>query len=174
VGFFSSSNNGTSFDADLNILTQPEEVIGFEGSVNVQATQALNVGATFSYVEGEVDLGGDGTFDEDLPTVRIPPEKLTIYANYQPTEWWNIYAQILYSGTQSNNSTAFGGGVDIDDYILVDLQSSFDVGPGELSVGITNLLNNAYLPVINQAFNFQFSNVQGPGRRISFAYRLPF
>lgn len=174
VGFFSSSDNGVSFDEDLNILTRPEEIWGFEASLNVQPTDQLDFGATLSLIDGEVDIDNDGAFDEDLPTVRIPPEKVTAYVNYAPLDWWGLNAQVFYSGTQSNNSTAFGGGVEVDDYVLVDLHSTFDVGPGQLSVGVTNLLNNAYLPVINQAFNSQFSNVQGPGRRISFGYRVSF
>ncbi len=174
VGFHSTSDNGTSFDPSLNIITQPERIFGFEASIAVQATDQLRLGGTFSLVNGEVDLNDDGEFDEDLPTTRIPPEKITFFADYAPYPWWDLYGQIFYSGTQSNDSTAFGGGSDIEDYVLVDLFSSFDVGPGELSIGVTNLLNNDYLPVINQAFNAQFSNVQGPGRRVSFGYRVAY
>ncbi|MEM8771316.1 MAG: TonB-dependent receptor [Pseudomonadota bacterium] len=174
VGFFSGSDNGATFDTNLEILTQPEEIWGFEASMNIQPTDQLDFGATLSIIDGEVDLDDDGDFDEDLPTTRIPPEKVTAYVNYAPYDWWDLRAQLFYSGTQSNNSTAFGGGSEIDSYTLIDLYSSFDVGPGALSVGVTNLLNNDYLPVINQAFNFQFSNVQGPGRRLSFAYRVRF
>ncbi len=174
VGFHSTSDNGTSFDTSLNIITQPERIYGFEASLTVQATDELRLGGTFSLVDGEVDLNDDGTFDEDLPTTRIPPEKITFFADYAPYPWWDLHGQIFYSGTQSNDSTAFGGGSDIEDYVLVDLHSRFQVGPGELTVGVTNLLNNDYLPVINQAFNFQFSNVQGPGRRVSFGYRVAY
>ncbi|MEM7004467.1 MAG: TonB-dependent receptor [Pseudomonadota bacterium] len=174
VGFFSESNNGTTFDDALNIITQPEEIRGVEVSLEVDVMDNLTLGTTFSYADGEVDLDDDGTFDEDLPTTRITPEKLTVYADFSPLDWWTVHGQLLYSGTQSNNSTTFGGGVDIENYVLVDLQSTFNVGPGILSIGITNLLNEDYFPVVNQAFNSQFANVQGPGRRINFAYKLPF
>jgi iron complex outermembrane receptor protein len=172
VTFFSESDNGASFDADLNILTQPEEIWGFEASGYFEVTDQLGVGATYSFVDGEVDLDGDGEFDEDLPTTRIPPEKITAFADYAITDIWDVSTQLFYSGDQSNNSTAFGGGQDIDSYVLIDLHSSIEAGPGRLSVGVTNLLNNDYLPVINQAYNSQFSNVQGPGRRLSIAYRV--
>ncbi|MEM9670007.1 MAG: TonB-dependent receptor [Pseudomonadota bacterium] len=174
VGFFSESNNGTTFDDELNIITQPEEIKGIEVLIEVTPFEDLTIGSTFSYADGEVDLDDDGVFDEDLPTTRITPEKVTVYADYSPLDWWTLHGQLLYSGDQSNNSTTFGGGVDIEDYALVDIQSTFDVGPGVLSVGITNLFNEDYVPVVNQAFNSQFSNVQGPGRRINFAYKLPF
>ncbi|MEM9439480.1 MAG: TonB-dependent receptor [Pseudomonadota bacterium] len=172
--FYSESNNGTSFDEDLNILTRPEEIWGFEASVNVDVNEKIGFGGTLSLIDGRVDTDDDGDFDEDLPTTRIPPTKVTVYGDYSPREWWDLRAQVLYSGNQSNDSTDFGGGTDIDDYVLVDVLSSFDVGPGELTVGVTNLFNNDYLPVINQAFNSQFSNVQGPGRRIGIAFTMRF
>ncbi|WP_374764117.1 hypothetical protein [Yunchengibacter salinarum] len=46
--------------------------------------------------------------------------------------------------------------------------------PGRFELGVTNLFNNHYLPVINQAFNSQFANVRGPGRRISIGYRVSY
>ncbi len=172
--FFSKSNNGTSFDDDLNIITQPEEIWGFEASVDVQPLKNVGLGGSVSIIKGRVDLDDDGDLDEDLPTTRIPPTKVTAYGTYSPSDKWDLRAQIFYSGTQSNDSTAFGGGNDIDDYFLVDLLSRHEVGPGELTLGVTNLFNNDYLPVINQAYNFQFSNVQGPGRRVSVAYAVRF
>ncbi|RMB04668.1 TonB-dependent receptor [Eilatimonas milleporae] len=174
AGFYSESDNGASFDQDLNILTLPEEIWGFEAAVNVSPADNLRLGGTLSLIDGRTDLDNDGNFDEDLPTTRVPPEKITGYVDYAPKDWWRVFAQIFYSGTQSNNSTAFGGGSEIDDYVLVDLYNNFDIGPGELSVGVTNLFDTAYLPVINQAFNSQFSNVQGPGRRVSLTYRIRY
>lgn len=174
VGFYSESDNGTSFDADLNILTQPEEIRGAELSAAVRPSDSLEIGGTYSYIEGEVDLDDDGSFEEDLPTTRIPPEKITAYVEYQALERWRLRGRVLYSGTQSNDSTAFGGGNDIEDYALVDVQSTLDVGPGQLDIGVTNLLNKTYLPVINQAYNFQFANVRGPGRRVSLSFRLGY
>lgn len=167
AAFYSESDNGTSFDEDLNILTQPEEIRGVELSFALRPTESIELGGTYSYADGEVDLDDDGNFDEDLPTTRIAPEKITAFVDYQLLERWRLLGRLLYSGSQSNDSTAFGGGNDIDDYVLVDLYSMFEIGPGQLEIGVTNLFNEAYLPVINQAFNFQFSNVQGPGRRVS-------
>lgn len=172
--FYSESNNGTSFDENLQIITRPEEIWGFEASINVDVTEQIGFGGTLSLIDGQVDTDDDGDFDEDLPTTRIPPTKVTVYGDYSPYEWWDLRAQVFYSGNQSNDSTDFGGGTDIDDYVLVDVLSSFDVGPGELTIGVTNLLNNDYLPVINQAFNSQFSNVQGPGRRIGIGFTMRF
>lgn len=155
----------------------------FNASTSIFLTRNFTLFGGFSQSFSPGDIlrvitdGSFATIDEvELEFVRtgIPPEKVTAYVNYARLDWWGLNAQVFYSGTQSNDSTAFGGGVEIDDYVLVDLHSTFDVGPGQLSVGVTNLLNNAYLPVINQAFYSQFSNVQGPERRISFGCRVSF
>lgn len=174
IGFYSTSDNGTNFDENLRIVTQPERIYGLESSATVRPVDKLQIGGTFTWMQGEVDNDNDGTYDEDLPTVRIPPLKVTGSASYEFLDWLSAGTQVFYSGTQSNNSNSFGGGSDIDSYFLIDLFSNFAVGPGVLNVNVTNLFNNAYLPVINQAYNFQFSNVQGPGRRLSLGYTMKF
>ena len=174
IGFYSTSDNGTNFDQNLKIVTQPERIYGLESSANVRPVDKLQIGGTFTWMQGEVDHDNDGTYDEDLPTVRIPPLKVTGSVSYEFLDWLTAGSQVFYSGTQSNNSSSFGGGSDIDGYFLVDLFSNVAVGPGTLNVNVTNLFNNAYLPVINQAYNAQYSNVQGPGRRLSLAYTMKF
>ena len=182
IGFYSMTDNGTNFDADLNIVTQPERIYGLEASVNGRPGDRLQIGGTFTWMHGEIDNDDDGTYDEDLPTLRIPPVKLTGSVSYEFLDWMTAGTQVFYSGTQTNNSGLFGGGCpswldycfDIDSYFLVDLFSNIAVGPGVLNVNVTNLFNNAYLPVINQAYHYQFSNVQGPGRRLTLAYTMKF
>ena len=182
IGFYSTTDNGTNFDEDLNILTQPERIYGLEASASIRPVDKLQVGGTFTWMHGEIDNDDDGTYDEDLPSLRIPPVKVTGTVSYEFLDWLTAGTQVFYSGTQSNNSSLFGGGCpswqdycfDIDSYFLVDLFSNIAVGPGELNVNVTNLFNNAYLPLINQAYHYQFSNVQGPGRRLTLAYTMRF
>lgn len=182
IGFYSTTDNGTNFDADLNIVTQPERIYGLEASASVRPVDKLQVGGTFTWMHGEIDNDNDGTYDEDLPSLRIPPVKVTGSVTYEFLDWLTAGTQVFYSGTQSNNSSLFGGGCpswlaycfDVDSYFLVDLFSNVTVGPGVLNVNVTNLFNNAYLPLINQAYHYQFSNVQGPGRRLTLAYTMKF
>ena len=182
IGFFSTTDNGANFDEDLNIVTQPERIYGLEASASGRLVDKLQIGGTFTWMHGEIDNDDDGTYDEDLPSLRIPPVKLTGSVTYEFLDWLSAGTQVFYSGTQSNNSGLFGGGCpswldhcfDIDSYFLVDVFSNIDVGPGVLNVNVTNLFNQAYLPLINQAYYYQFSNVQGPGRGLSLAYTMKF
>lgn len=174
VGFFNESNNGVTFDQNLDIVKAPEEIWGVEVAANVQATESLRLGGTFTWIEGKIDLDDDGDFEEDLPTTRIPPVKITAYAEYSFFDWWRARLQTIYSGDRDVDSTQFGGTSDIDDYIVVDLYSAFDVGPGELQIGVENLFNNEYTPVINQAYDLSFAVARGPGTRVTAAYEMKF
>ncbi|MEM1298554.1 MAG: TonB-dependent receptor [Pseudomonadota bacterium] len=174
VGFYSTSDNGTSFDQNLNILKQPERIFGVEFSGRAQILDELAIGGTAAWQEGEVDTNDDGNFNEDLPSTRIAPLKLTGFVEYQPFDWADLRLQVTHAGSRNPNSTAFGGTADIESYTLVDVYGAFQVGPGQLEVGVTNLFNADYSPVVNQAFDGDFANSRGPGIAGSLAYRIDF
>lgn len=174
VGFYSTSDNGVSFDEDLRIVKQPERIYGVELAMNVDATDELRLGGTVTWMQGVVDLDGDDDYEEDLPTTRIPPVKVTAYAEYDVFDWWTARVQALYSGDRNPDSSQFGGTGDIDNYTLVDLYSAFDAGPGTLELGIENLFNAEYTPVINQAYEASYAYARGPGTTVTAAYSLRF
>ena len=174
VGFFNESDNGTSFDQNLDIVKAPEEIWGVEVAANARPTDRLGFGGTLTWMEGQVDLDDDGDFEEDLPTTRIPPLKVTGHVEYQVADWWNARVQGLYSGERDPDSTQFGGTGDIEDYVVFDVYSSFAVGPGDLEVGVQNLFNNEYTPVLNQAYDLSFAFARAPGTSITAAYELEF
>ncbi|SET20449.1 iron complex outermembrane recepter protein [Nitrosomonas marina] len=169
VGFYSESNNGTTYTRDLSIVKLPERIWGVEGSLAYQVTEQVNVGGTVSWAEGEIDLDDDGSFDEDLPSTRISPVKLTGFLEYSPFEWWRNRMQAFYVADRTPNSTQFGG-MPIDDYVLVDLTTSLAVGPGYFTVAVKNLLNENYFPLISQASQTPYGFATGPGRMVGVTY----
>jgi len=172
--FTSDSDNGSSFDEDLNILKQPEEIEGAELALDFSARANLSFGGTVTVIEGETDTNNDGNFDEDLPTTRIPPTKVTLYMEHAPSENWLYRLQGTYSGSREPTSSAFGGTSDIESYYLLDLFAKTSIGPGDLSIGIENLLNEDYTPVINQAYDLDFAYIRGPGASLTVNYRWQF
>lgn len=174
VGFYSTSDNGTSFDQNLRIVKQPERIWGVEATANVAATDKLDIGGTFTWMKGVVDLDGDGSYEEDLDSTRIPPVKVTAYAEYAFFDWWTARLQGLYSGNRNPNSSQFGGTSDIDEYVVFDLYSDFAVGPGNLQIGIENLFNADYHPVINQAYDQSYAYAEAPGTTVSATYSVKF
>ncbi|MBK1699028.1 TonB-dependent receptor domain-containing protein [Rhodovibrio salinarum] len=172
TGFYSQSDKGTTYSyTDLSIAKEPERIYGLELSGNLQVTQQVRVGSTFTWMEGEVDIDGDDDYEEDLPSTRVPPIKLTSYVEYDPTDWASLRLQGLYSGHRNPDSSQYGGG-DVDSYVLFDLFASFDTGYGTLELGIQNLLNEDYFPVLHQAAaNPDYFNA-GQGRTASITYSV--
>ncbi|PJK30879.1 TonB-dependent receptor [Minwuia thermotolerans] len=171
TGFYSRSDNGTTFDQNLVIAKQAERIWGVEASANADVAERLSVGGTFTWMAGKVDLDEDGDFEEDLDSTRIPPVKITAFAEYSPFDWWRARLQGLYSGNRAPDSTQFGNGP-VRDYIVFDLYSAFDVGPGELVFGVENLLNSEYFPVLNQAGALDFAFSRAPGMTVSATYSV--
>ncbi|KFI22467.1 TonB-dependent receptor [Nitrosococcus oceani] len=171
AGFYSTSNNGTTFNQDLSIVKQPERIWGAEGTLAYRFNSQWNTGGTVTWVAGEVDLNDDDDYEEDLPNTRVPPVKLTGFLEYSPWRWWDNRMQVLYVGDRSPDSTQFGGG-EVDDYTIVDLISRFKVGPGYLGVAVKNLLNNDYFPLVSQAGRLPYAFSTGPGRTVRISYAL--
>ncbi|SEL04667.1 iron complex outermembrane recepter protein [Roseovarius azorensis] len=173
--FFNESDNGATFDQNLNIVKQPEQIWGVEATLDVYATDTLTLGGTFTWMAGEVDLDGDGSFEEDLPSTRIAPAKITAYADYAPNDKWRARLQALYSADRNVNSTQFGGTSDIDDYLVFDLYGEiYDIAGGTVELGVDNIFNNEYTPVINQAYDSSFAYARAPGRTVSIGYTRRF
>lgn len=169
--FYTESDNGTTFDPDLVITKQPERIHGVEVSAGVQTSRTTRLGSSVSWLEGEVDLDGDGSFEEDLPATRIPPLKVTAFGEYAPNERWSGRLQALYSGNRDPDSTQFGGG-DVDSYLVFDLYGSVRLTRGELQLGVENLLNEDYFTVLSQAGQLPYAFSKGSGRTVSLTYAL--
>ena len=174
VGFYSTSDNGVSFDQNLKIIKQPERIWGVEVAGSVQATDEIRVGGTVTWIEGVVDLDDDGSFEEDLPTTRVAPLKVTAHVDYEFADWGRARLQGLYSGNRHPDSTQFGGTSDIDDFVVFDLYGEFDLPTGQLQVGVENLFNADYTPVINQAYDTNYAYARAPGTTVSVSYSVDF
>ncbi|MFW6033157.1 MAG: TonB-dependent receptor domain-containing protein, partial [Phycisphaeraceae bacterium] len=172
AGFFSESDLGTTFDnATLQVIRQPEEIWGIESGVEYDIHEQWTLGGTATWIESRTDADGDGDLDEELPSTRVPPIKLTGFVEYRPTHWWNNRLQVLFSGDREPDTTVFGS-AEVDSFTIVDYFAGFDAGPGELRVGVENLLNEDYYPVAAQAFGMDSTFSQGEGRTVSLSYRI--
>ncbi len=169
VAFYSESDNGATFNQNLQIEKFSESVHGIEATLDYAVSRRTNVGATFSWAEGESE--NDAGVTEDLPNTRISPEKLTGYAEYSPSAGWDNRLQVMAIGDRDPDTNQFGGG-EVDGYTLVDFTSRYEVGPGAVRVSLSNLLNEDYYPAVNQAFDSSFAYAKGPGRRLGVSYAM--
>jgi iron complex outermembrane receptor protein len=169
VAFYSESDDGATFNPNLEIEKFSETVHGIEASLDYRVTQRTSVGGSFSWAEGESE--SEDSMEQDLPNTRISPEKLTAYIEYSPWSGWENRLQSLTVGHRDPDTDRFGGG-EVEGYTLVGFTSRYEVGPGALRVTLSNLFNEDYYPAVNQAFDAPYAYAKGPGRRLGASYEV--
>ena len=177
--FFSESDLGTSLSSPSSssdpilVLRNPERIYGVEASLDTQPFERWNMGGTLTWMEGKRDADDNGSFETYLLGNRISPLKLTAYAEHQTSANWRNRLQLLYSGNRDRfgGETGFGKG-EVRDFVLVDLLSTVKLKTGTLQVGVENLFDEQYFPVISQMYNFNNRYSAGQGRTISATYSI--
>ncbi|HEY9516447.1 MAG TPA: TonB-dependent receptor, partial [Gemmatimonadaceae bacterium] len=188
TAFRNTSDLGTSVGANLEVVRAPERVRGLELTLDLQPAKRVGVGGTATWTEGDffTKVGEDSVW-QPLNSFRIQPLKLTAYAEHQTLPGWKNRVQVLYSAARDRAYDAFleRPGVDpavpafgerpVKAYAVVDLLSTLDIGPGLLSFGVRNLLNEQYFPIVSQLMpvgNVSYS--AAPGAMLSFGYSVTY
>lgn len=173
TAYYSTSDLGGAYGPNLELIRSPERIYGVELTSDVQVTDPVTVGGTFSWLTGKRDANDDGSYETPLPGTRIPPEKLTGYVEVTPTDGVTTRVQVLHSGHRDpfDGQRAYGEGP-VARYTLVDLSGRIDAGPGALKVGVENLFDTYYYPVQSQFTNFGFAYTPGRGRTVSLGYTV--
>jgi iron complex outermembrane receptor protein len=177
AGFFNYSDLGAALvnqpDGSFEIVRSPQRNYGFEATLDWQPGRDWQLGSSLSYVIGENDEDDDGEF-LDLGSFDVPPLKLTTYVEHQTTPGWRNRLQLLYVGDRDRGFEDGSDPVAIEDYLVVDLISSIQLGPGTLVLGVENLFNNQYQSFRTQllAGNDELFNRGERGRTLSVNYRL--
>lgn len=175
--FYSESDLGTTLNAELEVVRAPERIRGFEASLDAQPTAAVSLGGSVTWSEGESEDPGTGEWVA-LNGFRIQPVKTTAYVQHRMNRQWTNRLQLLHSGSRDR---AFEDGLTyghlpITSYTLLDWVSHVQVGPGRLDLGVQNLFDTQYFPVISQLYA-QWGNstrAAGRGRTISLGYSVAY
>ncbi|MEM1256271.1 MAG: TonB-dependent receptor [Cyanobacteria bacterium P01_H01_bin.21] len=170
VGFYNESELGTTFTAPGEVVRAPEQVYGIEATVDAQLSDTWFLGSTFTWQEGETDLDLDDDFSP-LNGFRIAPIKVTAYVENQTTSSWRNRLQALFSADRDrfDDETVFGQR-SVDSYITLDYISSLKIGGGTLEIGVQNLLDTDYFPIVSQLQPSELSNAAAAGRFITLGY----
>jgi iron complex outermembrane receptor protein len=180
AAFFNESELGATLirenpdDLNLTLVRSPQRNYGVEGTVDWQPIEDWQLGGTFTWFVGEADFPND---DEGFLGLRSPessPIKLTAYVENQTTPGWRNRLQALFVGSRDRGFEDGVDPVEIDNYFVLDFISSVELGPGELQLGIENLLDNQFATVVQQ-WEGGFSNsgnIPARGRTISLNYRF--
>jgi iron complex outermembrane receptor protein len=181
--FYSDSDKAADLQADPTCAGEPlcpliplrlaREIYGAELSVDWQASNAASFGGILTYQKGESREPGAAAIP--FGTDTLSPPRATVYAELMPVADWQNRIQVTHFGSTSeyNAEQRAAGFMNTDSYTLVDLTSSYPVGPGRLALGISNLLNEEYVNVTNQASG-DFFYYLSEGRRATLSYTMRF
>lgn len=176
TGFVSTSKLGAEmvYDAttDLfNVARTPERIYGFEASLQYSPVQNLDLGASYSYVEGKSDTGRiDDKYDAYLNGRRIGAPKIGANIRYRPLTGLELGLQ--YTGIQERDrfvklpSGLYKGNEGIvKAYNLVNFNASYRLTKNTLvTLGVENVFNEDYFPARSQWFMIPGFYSKGKGR----------
>ena len=178
-GFYSESELGTGFFVDASGIPAPvrapQRNYGVEATVDWQPSDSWRLGGLLSWNEGENDIDDDGDF-EPLGSFDITPIKIGLYVENDTTPGWTNRLDLLALGSRDRAFDALIDQGDIDGYVTLDFLSSIQLGEGKLSLAVTNLLNNQYIPASSQVLTglLESRRAAAPGRAITLGYSVRF
>ena len=145
----------------------PQKIWGYEGVVNYQATDTLDISATYGYVEGKYTVT-----DEYIGGRQISAPKGTIITNWLPTENSKLSLTYIHVGDRNrfekNDEGNYSGDEGaIKGYNIVNLSGSYQLDNWSLFAGIENLFNKNYFPARSQALTYTAFNVKGIGTTVN-------
>lgn len=136
-------------DGIFSVKRERTEIQGLEASLDVTATDRVNLGGSFAILEGEYDSNGDDETDTDLGGSNISPARLNLYVQGQVTP-----AILLRAQTSTLFDREFGNSNPLDDfdgYTLLDLFARWDTGQsGAFELGLRNALDEDYITYYSQ------------------------
>ncbi len=180
--YVSTSNLGSSL-VDINGVATPERaperIQGFELTAGYQFLPTLSVNASYAHVEGKKDAAAGSVY---LPGSRISPDKATFNVNYSPVkEKLDIGVYYVYSGSRKRfalnpktNDWDLGAGP-VNSFSLVNLYTAYHFNKATtLRLGVDNLLNADYYPVMAQSRVTTDSYIKGAGARFNLGLNYRF
>lgn len=176
--FRSDSDLGAvqSFNNGLRLTRTRERIHGVEATVDHYFDEDIwAVGGTFTWMVGREKAPGER--DSRIMTgYRIPPVKLTAYAQYRPSERWRTRAELTWFGARdyrlSDGRTQFAR-ADVKSYATVDLLARYDLDKQNwFTFSVQNLFNRQYLPLYSQLLRSGNNNSRLPaaGAVLSMTY----
>jgi iron complex outermembrane receptor protein len=178
AGFYTESDLLSSLEINpleptgpLIPLREPREFWGIEATASWRPTERWGASGVFTWQEGDRETPDGNT--RPIGSRDVPPILMTTNLDYYPFPWSRVTLQLNYRGKRDpfGHSDEFGEGR-VEDLWLVNASTSFDLGLGELHVGVENLLNKKYVSIAGEADNSGFGWGLEEGTRLSVAYSV--
>ncbi|MFV3129026.1 TonB-dependent receptor domain-containing protein [Niveispirillum sp. KHB5.9] len=126
-----------------DIRRQAMEIEGLETNVTARTpVPGLDLSAGYARLRGRTDGNNDGVLDRDLDGANISPDRLNLAANYAQERFSarlqaQFYLSRDFEGVDVRNN--------FEGYTLVDALIRYDLGFGNVSLAVQNLLDRQYI-----------------------------
>ena len=150
---------------------EPESIWGYELTLDAYLNYQWTIGASYAYVEGKAEQP-DGS-EIYMNGLRIAPPKATAYLTYHPTDALNLNLNWVFTGDRDRfepRSTGLYANSEgpVNSVSLINLSASYKIKTKLLlGLGVENLLNTAYYPVVSQYRAIDAEYVRGNGAMIN-------
>jgi iron complex outermembrane receptor protein len=169
---------------NVSTVRAPEKVQGLEASADWRHSAGWAAGAAIATQKGTRTLAG---VTEALPGTRIAPSKLTAYAQ-MPLARARLRLDMLRTGGRNEfpngavnavfSANVVGGDAEgagrVTALTLWSASLATPLGPGDLTVAVTNLSDKTFVAPTLQALNDPRAYYPGAGRAVGVSYRLPW
>ncbi|OYX26445.1 MAG: TonB-dependent receptor [Flavobacteriales bacterium 32-35-8] len=166
VGYYSTSNLGTGvvFDENTNAFVpskQPQNIYGGEVAIDyISNNNALQIGTSYSYVEGVTHTAANKNTLTYLGGDVIAAPKWTAYVTWKPTEKINTSLRMTNLGDRKRFDPYLNANDDytfrhtqfpVTGYTLLNFSIAYQLQSNmSVALGVNNLLNEYYLPARSQ------------------------
>jgi len=150
---------------------EPERIHGYEITADVNLSPQWTIGGSYSYVEGKAEqASGTKVYMNGL---RIAPPKATGYLGFSPLSSLDMKLFWVYTGSRDRFDVR-ANGLYANSEGAVEPVSIFNLSAGyrinskwSAGLGVENLLNNSYYPVVSQYRAIDAEYVRGNGATMS-------
>ncbi|MFC6099095.1 TonB-dependent receptor [Olivibacter domesticus] len=146
---------------------EPERVYGYEITADAYLHPQWTMGASYSFVEGKSEQE-DGT-KVYMNGTRIAPPKTTAYLAFRPSTSFDVKLNWVCTGNRDRFVTRDNGLYGnsegpVESVSLLNLSALYKINSKfVLGIGVENLLNSSYYPVVSQYRAIDAEYVRGNG-----------
>lgn len=184
VGHYSTTDKGVAMkfsetSNQFEVFRDPQQIYGFELSFEVRPTGRINLGGSYSYLEGVREIE-KGVYNK-LPEQNISPSKLTAFVTAKLSDKLDVRTDLMFVGDHNrfealNNGLYKYGESPVDGYELVSIQANYVIRKNiQLNCVINNVFNKSYFPVISQiSAPLKRYIVKGQGTNFTCSLKIDF
>src|SRR5262249_365810 len=147
---------------------------GFEATLDFRASERASFGGVLTYQDGEFEDPDSGRTIR-VSGAEISPARVSAYGSLEllPGLTGRLVGTYVASRSPYAVEDFESGLINTESYHVMDGSLNYEIGPGALALGVSNLFDEKYV-ISSNAGNFGFFDIYAEGRRVSLSYLARF